>query len=41
MGDEIDPVTLTLVIIYNSVVLGMTLKWLIPEMRKFIRKEYE
>jgi hypothetical protein len=39
MGDEIDPVTLTFIIIYNSVILGMTAKWVILEMRKLMRKE--
>jgi hypothetical protein len=32
--NEIDPVTLTLMVIYNSVILAMILKWFIPEMRK-------
>ncbi|MEM2262546.1 MAG: hypothetical protein QXK24_08860 [Ignisphaera sp.] len=34
MPEEIDPVALTLMIIYNSIILGMILKWLIPELRK-------
>jgi len=39
--EEIDPVTLSLYIIYNSIVLGMTLKWLIPEVRKLVKREWE
>ena len=34
MTNEIDPVALTLIIIYNSVVLAMILKWFIPEIKK-------
>jgi hypothetical protein len=36
---EYDPVTLTLIIIYNSIIIGMAIKWLIPEVRKLIGKE--
>lgn len=38
---EYDPVTLTLICIYNAIIIGMTIKWLIPEVRKLIRKEGE
>jgi len=34
MAEEVDPVTLTLYIIYNAIVFAMLVKWLIPEMRK-------
>jgi len=33
---EYDPVTLTLIFIYNAVILGMTIKWLIPEMKRIV-----
>jgi len=34
MPEEVDPLTLLLVSIYNAVILGMTIKWLIPEVKK-------
>jgi len=34
VANEVDPVALTLIVIYNSVILAMILKWFIPEMRK-------
>lgn len=41
MPNEIDPVSLTLIVIYNSIIFGMVIKWLIPEIRKVMRREYE
>lgn len=34
MADEVDPVTLTLIIIYNAIIFGIIVKWAIPEFRK-------
>jgi hypothetical protein len=33
---EQDPLTLMLILIFNAVVLGMAIKWLIPEMKKIV-----
>lgn len=41
MPDEVDPVTLTLIVIYNAIIFGMVIKWAIPELKKLTRKEYE
>jgi uncharacterized membrane protein SpoIIM required for sporulation len=33
---EQDPLTVMLILIFNAVVLGMAIKWLIPEMKKIV-----
>jgi len=35
---EYDPITLTLIIVYNAVVFGMMIKWFIPELRRIRRR---
>ncbi len=34
MPEEVDPVKLTLIIIYNAIIFGMIVKWAIPEFKK-------
>jgi hypothetical protein len=38
VGDppEQDPITVMLILIFNAIVLGMAIKWLIPEMKKTV-----
>jgi uncharacterized membrane protein SpoIIM required for sporulation len=33
---EQDPLTVMLILIFNAVVLGMAIKWLIPEVKKIV-----
>ncbi|GEM_PF-2384954 len=38
---EEDWFTILIYSIYNATIFGMTIKWLIPEMKKVMRREYE
>jgi hypothetical protein len=36
MPDQVDPVTLTIIFVFNAAILGMLVKWFIPEMKKVV-----
>jgi len=33
---EQDPLTVMLILIFNAIMFGMAIKWLIPEMKKMV-----
>jgi len=38
---EEDWFTILIFSIYNAIIFGMTIKWLIPEMKKVVGREHE
>jgi len=38
---EYDPISLMMLLMYNAIVLGMSIKWFLPEVRKIWRELVE